>query len=118
MRKYFGAIVALALIASLLGGCRGGNVSDREDGVITDPTNTSTTATMPSTDTAPIATTEPVVTTGPSESTDATMNSGTTDSTEGNTSTNSTGESGATEATGSTNGRSRQAQPGTSRGMN
>ena len=116
MRKFFGVILTFTLIASLLGGCRGGNVSDREDGKITDPTNASTTtATMPSTDTAPIATTEPVVTTIPAASSDPTTNSESASSTE---SASTATEEGSTEGNGGTNQKSRQARPKTSSKMN
>lgn len=56
MRKIYSALLALALMMTVLSGCRG-NVSSRKDGKITEPTaTTGTVATMPSTDTAPIAT--------------------------------------------------------------
>lgn len=59
MNKLFSAGIALALTAALLTGCRG-NVSDHENGRITDPTMMpETIATIPSTDTTPPMTTQP-----------------------------------------------------------
>lgn len=54
MRKAITPLVAAALAITVLAGCRG-NVSDRTDGMVTEPgTTPSTSATMPGTDTAPI----------------------------------------------------------------
>lgn len=71
MRKYCSALLAVAVMLCMLSGCRG-NVSDRTDGKITEPTGT--VATMPSTDTAPIATAPSAVTEGtnPGSMTDST----------------------------------------------
>ena len=71
MRKYSSIPLAMLLVASLMAGCRDRNVSDREDGMITDPTvTTESIYTMPSTDTAPSITTAP--NTDPTTETDTT----------------------------------------------
>lgn len=102
MRKSYRVFLIPAMMLALLTGCRG-NVSNREDGKITEPTATvatmPTAATMPSTDTAPIGTM-------PSPSTEST---GSTHATE------ATAESGMTDATASTDvpeqeGRARHAR--------
>lgn len=81
MRRFVSAAAALAMAATMLAGCRDRNVSDREDGVITDPTvTTESMFTMPSTDTVPSVSTEP--TTGiPSDPTQMTGDNGTTENT-------------------------------------
>lgn len=62
MRKASIALLAAALTMTLLTGCRG-NVSERSDGMVTEPgTMPSTSATMPGTDTAPIDTLPPAST--------------------------------------------------------
>ena len=122
MRKSFEAIVAVALIASMLGGCRGSNVSNDSNGMITDPTSTSTAATMPSTDTAPLPSTNPTTATDSSSTTEG--ESGTNGSANGNGSDNnsggSTGESGANGNTenGATQGKARHAKPRSTDRMN
>lgn len=109
MRKYLTAAVALTLIASMLGGCRNGNVSDRNDGVITDPTVTSgTMATMPSTDTTPIATTNPSVSTESTTHPGNENSTATTDMTENSGAADHSGVSDATGDSGNVEGRTRQ----------
>ena len=70
MRKHCTPFLVLAVMLALLTGCRG-NVSDREDGKITEPTSFTATmptiATMPSTDTAPIDTMPSAETEGTNE---------------------------------------------------
>ena len=80
MRKYYRVFLIPAMMLALLTGCRG-NVSNREDGKITEPT--ATVATMPSTDTAPIGTMPSPSTesTGSTHATEATAESGMTDAT-------------------------------------
>ncbi len=54
MHKAITPLVAAALAMTVLAGCRG-NVSERPDGMVTEPGATpATSATMPGTDTAPI----------------------------------------------------------------
>lgn len=107
MRKSIAAAVALTLVASLLGGC-GSNVSDREDGKITETTGT--VATMPSTDTAP--------TVMPHETTNPTEHTGRNETTDG---THETGgiredmEGAMDDITGESQSRARQAHPGNSK---
>ena len=79
IRKHCNVLLVTALMLTLLTGCRG-NVSHREDGMITDPTGsgatvstTPTIATMPSTDTVPMDTL-------PSDPTDVTGNTGASES--------------------------------------
>lgn len=103
MRKYFTGALALALIATMLVGCRK-NVNDNKDGVITDPTVASTTAaTMPSTDTAPAATTQPHASTG------ETVRPGNGNATQGTDNTNPTDHTGTATEPGAA--RSRRATP-------
>lgn len=95
MRKLFGAVFALALTAVVLTGCRG-NVSDHENGRITNPTMMpETIATMPSTDTVPPMTTMPTVTTQPTRE-----------------STSPTGDTGSTEGSGTTGNSDSSSTPG------
>lgn len=62
MRKAIIPPLAAFLAIMLLAGCRG-NVSERSDGMVTEPgTMPSTSATMPGTDTAPIDTLPPAAT--------------------------------------------------------
>lgn len=69
MRKAITPLVAAALAMTVLAGCRG-NVSNRTDGMVTEPdTVPSTSATMPGTDTAPI---DPLPTTSTEQATDST----------------------------------------------
>lgn len=75
MRKFMSIAAAVMLVASLMTGCRDRNVSDREDGMITDPTvTTDGILTMPSTDTAPIVTTAPYTEPTTDTASDATGN--------------------------------------------
>jgi len=72
MRKICIAVLALAIMAICFTGCRK-NVSDREDGTITESTAmTEPSVTMPSTDTTPAITTEPSFQSDSTETTDET----------------------------------------------
>ena len=96
MRRFVSVAVAAVLAATVMAGCRDKNVSDREDGMITEPTvTTESMFTMPSTDTAPIDTVAPST----ESSTD--MTGGLTDP---------TAESGAAEST-APEGKVRRARP-------
>lgn len=103
MRKIYSTFLACALMLTVLSGCRG-NVSSRKDGKITEPTaTTGTVATMPGTDTAPIAT-EPSVTT---EETTHPAGTESTHTTEGTADTHSTAPSDASAP----ESRARHARP-------
>lgn len=103
MKKILGSAAAFALAAVLMTGC--GCTNQNMDGMITDPTATSTTAaTMPSTNTTPIATTDPSIatehTTDPSGAMDETIHPGNGDPTI---------DTGTTGETGTMEGRARHA---------
>lgn len=108
MKKYLGAAAAFALTAALMTGC--GCTNRNMDGMITDPTVTSTTvATMPSTDTTPTVTTHPSTatehTTEPSGVMDETIRPGNGDPTA------ETGTTHETTGSGTAEGRARHAHP-------